>query len=279
MDCPAAIGEDMDDHNRSTRELVRQVIRDDHRGTTTVTDYAPDPSTETPHGDVVLSLVQSCGVVGADASRVRDEFAERYERAASKQENIEVLLSVVGRCVDERHPFAYLSVPLTTGRAYMELRARYAAMGNECDEEFQAERERTIAENRGRAHEAAERLRANLPGMIIDPSRFTDVQGWEQKDYHAFWAKVIGQYAEEVFFLDGWQYSVGCTIEFSEAVKLGLPTLTTELAALNAATGRQLVHAAVNEYIEVGLDHEPLRDALSITEKDFDESCSRLSGE
>jgi hypothetical protein len=244
------------------------VTRDDRRETKAVTDYAPDPSSVSTHGDVVQSLVYSCGVVGRDAYAVSTEFAEPYERASSKQERSEVLLSVVQRCADAQHPFAYLSVPLTTGRAYIELRARTARTGEDHAGEFQTERKRTVEQNRKRAHEAAKRLRANVHGMVIDPSRMIDVPGWEQRDYHAFWINVIDRFAEEVFFLDGWQYSVGCTIEFSTAVKLGLPTLTTEFTTLDPAMGQQLVHAALQEYAEIGLDPNPLREALSIGSAD-----------
>ena len=234
------------------------------RVTTPVTDYVPDPSAEAMVGDVVLSLVQSCGIFGQDAYAIRTEFAELYKRASSTQERIAVLLSVVDRCGDARHPFAYLSVPLTTGRAYIELRARRAKTGTNNADEFQAERRRTVEHNRRRAHEAAKFLRTNVRGMVIDPSRLVDVPGWEQRDYHMFWTTVIDRFAEEVFFLDGWQYSVGCTIEFSTAVKLGLPTLTIEFITLNPATGQQLVHDAVQEYAQIGLDPKPLCDALSI---------------
>ena len=244
----------------------------DDRSVTTVTDYMPESSSETTHGDVLLSLAQSCGVVGRGADMIRAEFAGRFERARTKHESIDLLLSVVGRCVDARHPFAYLSVPLTTGQAYIELRARQASTGVEDADRMRAERKRTIAENRKRAYDAAERLRTRLQGMVIDPSRLVDVVGWEQQDYHLFWTTTIDRYAEQVFFLDGWQYSVGCTIEFSTAVKIGLPTMTADLSALNASTGWELVHAAVSEYIELGLDPKPLRDALSITEADLTKS-------
>jgi hypothetical protein len=251
----------------------------DNRSVTTVTDYMPDPLAEPTHGDVLLSLALSCGVVGRDADIVRAEFADRFERVRTKQECIDVLLSAVGQCVDARHPFAYLSVPLTTGRAYIELQARQASTGVEDADRARAERKRTIADNRKRAYEAAERLRTRLAGMVIDPSRFVDVAGWDQPDYHMFWTNVIERYAEEVFFLDGWQYSVGCTIEFSTAVKLGLPTMTADLTPLDASTGWELVHAAVSEYAKIGLDPKPLSNALSITEADITKSVPRLNGD
>lgn len=254
------------------------MTRDDRR-VTAVTDYMPDQSSDVMHGDVVLSLAQCCGVAEANAHRITSEFAGPYERSRSSQEAIDVLLAVIGRCADARHPFSYLSVPLTTGRAYIELRAREVAAGSHNSAEVKAERQRTVSHNRRRAYETAKRLRAKIVGMVIDPSRFTDVPGWEQPDYHAFWTKVINRYAEEVFFLEGWQYSVGCTIEFSTAVKLGLPTMTTDLAALNALTGLELVRAAVREYVEIGLDPQPLSSALSISERDLVKSRSSSAGD
>jgi hypothetical protein len=213
-----------------------------------MTDFAPDPAARGPHRDVVMSLVHSCGITGPDADHIRSEFAEPYRQAHNRMEETAVLLSVVGRCADNTHPFAYLSVPLTTGRAFIELLARHD--GAVVDpERVRSDRNRAVANNRRRAHEAAARLRAILSGMVIDPSRFADVPGWEK-----------------IFLLDGWQYSVGCTIEFGTAIRLGLPILTNHLAPLDAATGRKLVLAAIDEYAAAGLDPEPLRDALSIAE-------------
>jgi hypothetical protein len=143
----------------------------------------------------------------------------------------------------------------------------------------QADRNGVVAHNRRRAYETAARLRTTLHGMVIDPSRFADIPGWEQADYHAFWIMVIEQYAEKMFFLDGWQYSVGCTIEFGTAVQLGLPMLTSHLAPLDAPLGEQLVLAAINEYATAGLDPEPLRRALSIAENAASETQSARGAE
>jgi hypothetical protein len=181
-----------------------------------------------PHGNelsknVLLSLVESCGIVGPRAADISRHFAATG-RQSSTAESADLLLDLVGRCADERHPVAYLSVPLTTGHAYIECNAR---------------RDDTKADNKRRAHEAAQRLRAFLSDMVIDPSRLADVPGWEQADYHAFWTKVIDQHADKVIFLDGWQYSDGCTIEFAKAVQLGLPRLTEYLMPLNVAAGSQ----------------------------------------
>jgi hypothetical protein len=243
-----------------------------------VTDSAPDPAARGPHRDVVMSLVHSCGITGPDADHIRSEFVEPYRRADSKTQDTEVLLSVVARCADNRHPFAYLSVPLTTGRAFIELLARRDSVPVD-PERVRADRNSAVAHNRRRAYQTAARLRGILPGMVIDPSRFADVPGWEQADYHTFWIMVIEQYAEKIFFLDGWQYSVGCTIEFGTAVQLGLPMQTNHLEPFDAATGKRLVLAAADEYAAAGLDSDPLRAALSIAENAGDGMRSARSAD
>ncbi len=248
-------------------------FRDPATGRRAMTDFAPDPAARGPHRDVVTSLVHSCGITGPDAGHIRSEFAEPYRQAHNSTEDTAVLLSVVGRCADDRHPFAYLSVPLTTGHAFIELLTQHNG-GTADPERVRADRNSAVAHNRRRAYKAAARIRAISSGMVIDPSRFADVPGWEQPDYHAFWVMVIEQYAEKIFFLDGWQYSVGCTIEFGKAIQLGLPMLTNQLVPLDAAAGRKLVLAAIDEYAAAGLDPEPLRDALSIAENAASEAQS-----
>jgi len=51
--------------------------------------------------------------------------------------------------------------------------------------------------------------------MVIDPSSLVDMTAGSKADYHAFWLQ-SSQHADELLFIDGWQYSVGCTIEFAE---------------------------------------------------------------
>ena len=210
---------------------------------------------EDPGDQVIRSLIDSCGVVGREADEISSEFAPAPVHELNSAGTTSLLLTLIGRCADERHPFAYLSVPITTGRAHIDQEASQAA------------REDTIAHNKKRAHLAADRLRRALNGMVIDPSRLLDIPAWRQSDYHAFWVSVIERFAERVFFLDEWQYSVGCTIEFAKAMESGLPTLTENLAPIDAAGGQSLIRAAIDEYDVAGRDSHPLRRSLSMVEE------------
>ena len=164
-------------------------------------------------GDVLPSLVAGCGVVGGEAADIVARFAESVPREPSTSQAADLLLALVGLCADSKHPFVYLSVPITTGRAYLEW---YAENGRGPAGASRSQDARKVArsDNERRAHAAADRLRIILAGTVIDPSRLVDVPGWAQANYQAFWLSVLDKYAENVYFLDGWHYSVGCTTEF-----------------------------------------------------------------
>jgi hypothetical protein len=231
-----------------------------------MTDSGARPPLGRLAGDVLPSLVAGCGIAGDQAADIVARFAASVPPYPSTSEAADLLRALVGLCADDKHPFAYLSVPVTTGRAYLEL---YAENGQEPDaaRRSQDAREAARSDNERRAYAAAKRLRMILAGTVIDPSRLADVPGWAQADYHAFWISVIDEYAEKAYFLDGWNYSVGCTTEFACAVELGLPTFTEHLGPLSMSSGRRLIETAIDEYVEAGLDPELLRRSLVAAEK------------
>jgi hypothetical protein len=225
---------------------------------------SPPPQTHFSRAEL-LSVIASCGVVGEDADQVVGRAAPRAVRTASgadRWSEYEVLLELIGRCADDRHPFSYLSVPITTGRAYLKYHAG-AGPGAEGSADYGRKLART--DNERRAIATAQRLRGTLLGTVIDPSRVA-ISDWEQDDYHIFWAEVIKRYTETMYFLDGWQYSDGCAIEFATAVQLGLPAFTEHMKPLVLADGQELLHSAIDEYVSVGLDPVRLRQATERAE-------------
>ena len=225
---------------------------------------SPSPQTHFSRAEL-LSVFASCGVEGEDAEQVVRQIAPRAIRTADRADRwpeYEVLLEVVGLCTDDRHPFSYLSVPITTGRAYLEY---HAGAGQGAEGSASHGRKLARTDNERRAIAAAQRLRGKLPGTVIDPSRVA-ISDWEQDDYHIFWVEVIKRYSETVYFLDGWQYSDGCAIEFATAVQLGLPALTEHMKPLDPSDGRALLRSAIAEYVSVGLDPVRLRRATERAE-------------
>jgi len=233
---------------------------------------SPTPQTYFSRAEL-LSVSASCGIVGDAASHFVDEIGPRASRTtsgASRQPEYEALLDLVGLCADNRHPFNYLSVPITTGRAYLDY---HAAAGQGAVDSVDHGRELARSDNERRAIATAHRLRGKLPGTVIDPSRVT-ISDWQQDDYHTFWVEVIKRYTETMYFLDGWQYSDGCAIEFATAVSLGLPAFTEHMTPLSPAAGQELLHSAIDEYVSVGLDPVRLRQATARAESVVARECS-----
>lgn len=224
----------------------------------------PSPQAHFSHVEL-LSVSASCGVEGEDAEQLVRHIAPRAIRTADgadRRPEYEVLLKLIGLCADDRHPFSYLSVPITTGRAYLDY---HAGAGQGAEGSAGHGRKLARTDNERRAIATAQRLRGKLPGTVIDPSRVT-ISGWEQDDYHIFWVEVIKRYTETMYFLDGWQYSDGCAIEFATAIQLGLPAFTEHMKPLDSSDGHELLHSAIDEYLSVGLDPVRLRRATERAE-------------
>jgi hypothetical protein len=184
-----------------------------------------------------------------------------------KAELTDLLLSMVERSGELERPIGYLSVPLTTGRAYLDWHVRRRETPNSSDVGAQVARRRVISANKQRAANVVGRLRDALPGTLIDPAQLLDVPGWEQPDYHALWVSVIEKYANTVIFIDEWQYSVGCTIEFAAAVRSDVSMLTERLTPLDVTVGVALIRSALAKYEAANLDSAPLSRSLRIAER------------
>ena len=94
-----------------------------------------------------------------------------------------------------------------------------------------------VSANIQHARRVAQRTASLVDDIVIDPTRFDDVEGWEQPDYHQFWLDVIDEFAAKVMFCDGWQFSTGCCIEFLRACTLGLPRRDENLNELSNDKG------------------------------------------
>jgi len=138
--------------------------------------------------------------------------------------------SAIGAIVPGRTA-AYVSSPITTGR---RLTARDTAEA----------RDEARRENLAHSREVVGRLRSVLEGVVIDPAAMEDQPGWTQCDYRTLWVRVIERYVCKAVFVDDWQYSKGCALEFLACVRLHIPTLTERLAPISPAEGQELIRSA-----------------------------------
>lgn len=143
---------------------------------------------------------------------------------------------------DDRNSTVYVSTPITTGLAYLRWLADNRAAPRTATA---AQRSLVIRRN---IAEVAPLVRAissaGLGSHVIDPTELEDVPGWEQVDYHRFWAEVVAFHVSHVVFADGWQYSTGCTLEFGVAALTALPLHDADLAPLKVDCGLVLLQRA-----------------------------------
>lgn len=208
--------------------------------------------------NTLVSFMVGCGLDESSAGRIGRELAEDHRDGLPTDRLCDLLLAVLPRCLDAALATIYLSVPITSGRSYLKQRSREVAAG---DGDGQA-RAVALKSNLTRASVAVERLRSSEAANVIDPSKLPDIPGWTQTSYHTFWSGVIAAYPHKVVFLDGWHYSVGCTREFADAIRFGLPAFTENLAELDAYTGIQLVQAALDDYARAQVNGAELRMSL-----------------
>jgi hypothetical protein len=152
----------------------------------------------------------------------------------SHEHDIEIMVEALASTIDG--PAFYVSAPITSGqRAVDHLRSGEAPT-------IQA-----IEANLAYARPIVKKLRSSVEATVIDPTAVGTIDGWSQPDYYVFWKRVMERYVDTVVFVDGWQYSNGCSFEFMVATRLGMRTLDESLERLDVATGHRLICDAIAE--------------------------------
>ena len=104
------------------------------------------------------------------------------------------------------HGASYVSVPITTGRVFVDWFREHGRTLDPGSEEYRtAHRANVMLPNMQKAARFIELLRWHT-GVVIDPTTLM-VEGWRQKDYYEFWLRVIERHVRRVIFLDGWHFS------------------------------------------------------------------------
>ncbi|MFH1780548.1 MAG: hypothetical protein ABH841_00860 [Candidatus Nealsonbacteria bacterium] len=141
---------------------------------------------------------------------------------SQKSEQTAVVHNVmrVLRAIRNSRNFAYVSVPVTTGKFFYELTLRCPSMPKQ-------DQLRTAIDHNYLAGWAfVEDLKKRKDCPILYPSDLIPVhQQWEQIHFQALWLSIIGEKCTEVHMGDGWEFSNGGSEEFTHVMqlRLGLP--------------------------------------------------------
>lgn len=158
---------------------------------------------------------------------------------------IEAILSAYDSIIDCRCAY-YVSTPMTTGRASTD-RQCVDGKGRGVTDGLNRGQAGAIYCRQDYVDELVARLRRVSSAPVIDPRAIIGLPDWTQSDYRVLSGRVIERYVQTVVFVEGWQYSLGCSYEFLIARRSGARTLTQELEEVSIGEGTRLISEAVNE--------------------------------
>jgi hypothetical protein len=171
-----------------------------------------------------------------------------YPPESSKPNELLPAINALASVIDGRSA-TYVSAPLTTGKRFLNTSSNSDAQsfGNDLLDHLH------VKSNREAARVVVASSRRISCHVVIDPTVFEDVPGWTQDDYRTLWGQVIERFASRVVFVDGWQYSSGCSYEFLVAQRTGAHCLDERMQDLSPVEGLALIRQAIAEYHRVGV--------------------------
>lgn len=141
----------------------------------------------------------------------------------------------------------YVSGPITTGHKFIDW---YISTGHELESKNgtyqEIKKEFVLSKNESDILEVANTLRKSSLTPVIEPASL-HIATWDQMDYHRFWTELLRRFISRVVILDGWQYSIGCALEFHYAVQYGIEVYNQNGQPLKIRDGRKLVLDAADD--------------------------------
>jgi hypothetical protein len=170
-----------------------------------------------------------------------------FPPSTDKEHEILLMLGLLS-CVTSERGAVYFSAPITSGKRFSLWSQRNHDYALAEHGDYKASHAREVIEpNRKHAADVVTKMRKTFEAVLIDPTAVSDFPGWNQNDYRYFWGRVIEIYARTVVFMDGWQYSLGCSYEFLVACKCDLTVLDEGLLTLDIETGINLITSAIED--------------------------------
>lgn len=158
-------------------------------------------------------------------------------------QRLDALLFSMLASVAPEHGCAYVAGPLATGRNYYILLA----------EGKRDLADRSRSDNEPSMRRFVSNLRTQLPYPVIDPGVLR-VGHWNGKEMGDFFLRVIDQFAKEVWFMDGWEFSRGATKEASFCLANGIRCLDQDGKEMDFNRAISRIEETVRFLRNLGLD-------------------------
>lgn len=160
-----------------------------------------------------------------------------------EQERLMNILS----CVVNKRSAIYISGPITTGHRFIDwyIEDGYS-LEDDPDVYQEIKRKFVLSKNESEILEVANTIRKSSTTPVIEPASL-HIATWDQKDYHRFWTELLRRFISQVVILDGWQYSLGCALEFYYAVQYDIEVCSQNGQPLSERDGRKLVLDAADD--------------------------------
>ncbi|CAI3206534.1 hypothetical protein [Clostridium neonatale] len=172
----------------------------------------------------------------------------------------------------------YVSTPINTGEKFLRW---YKSTGKkllkENDEKYNNEKVKNVIEpNIAYARKYVNYLRNSSNKVVIDPTTFeSKTLKWSQDDFYSFWANVIKQLANEVIFLDGWEYSIGCCYELLAALENNINVYSEDKNSLTIEKCIEKMNNSISAYEFNNLEqHTKIRAILQRVQEYYENNYS-----
>jgi hypothetical protein len=144
----------------------------------------------------------------------------------------------------------YISVPITSGRRFLEWYSEEGCNLNPySDEYFEQKEKHVLIPNQDSSKIIIENIRQRTSCTVIDPSNLENTElKWEQKEFYDFWDEFISDCVDEVLFVDGWEYSIGCCYEFASAVEKGKIIIDQSMLPFSLEVGIARIRKSYTQY-------------------------------
>ncbi len=152
------------------------------------------------------------------------------------------------KCILDGSKVLYVSTPINTGEKYIEWYIENAGEKSNHEKE-NSKIQYVIDPNVKNAKNCIERIRKSTEKTVVDPTAL-ELKSfiWSQTEYYEFWSEFIKSFVDEIVFLDGWEYSIGCCHELLSAVENNIDMFTQNLQPMTVYESIEKIKDSIKKY-------------------------------